>query len=192
MNRLPQTPAQTVGPFFHDALMRDGVDELDRDGSAGSPIVLVGAVHDGTGDKVADAMVELWQSNGAGRYRHPADGRSSDVASDFIGFGRVATDDEGRYRVRTVLPGAVPGRDGTVQSPHLNVHVFARGLLDKLQTRIYFARHPSNDADPVLLAVPQDRRSTLFAREDGHEDGVPRYRFDVVLQGAGETVFFDA
>jgi protocatechuate 3,4-dioxygenase, alpha subunit len=188
----PQTPSQTIGPFFHDALMRDGVDDLDPDGEAGAPIVVTGTVVDGVGDVVDDAMVELWQSDGAGRYRHPADGRSGDVPSSFIGFGRLATAADGTFRARTVMPGTVPGREGTVQAPHLNVHVFARGLLDKLATRIYFEGHAANAHDPVLQSVPAPRRDTLVARPDGEEDGRARYRFDVVLQGPGETVFFDA
>lgn len=187
-----QTPAQTIGPFFHDALMRDGVDELDPEGAAGSPLVIEARVLDGAGNVVDDAMVEVWQADGGGRYRHPADGRAPDVPSSFIGFGRVAATDDGRYRVSTVMPGTVPGRDGAVQAPHLNVHVFGRGLLDKLATRIYFPAQPANEDDPVLTSVPPARRPTLIAEADGDLDGVPRFRFDIVLQGDGETVFFDA
>jgi protocatechuate 3,4-dioxygenase, alpha subunit len=192
MNAHPQTPSQTIGPFFHDALMRHGVDDLDPEGRAGEPIVLIGAVRDGAGSGVADAMVEIWQSDGAGRYRHPADGRAPDIPTSFIGFGRVASTDDGAYRLRSVLPGTVPGRRGTVQAPHLNVHVFARGVLDKLATRIYFDGQAANEQDPVLSSVPADRRATLLARREGEEDGAARYRFDIVLQGADETAFFDA
>lgn len=192
MTEYLQTPAQTVGPFFHHALMRDGVDDLDPDGNAGSPIIVEGTVRDGAGDVVGDAMIETWQSDGGGRYRHPADGRSADVPGAFIGFGRVASDDDGSFTIRTVMPGTVPGRGGSVQAPHLNVHVFARGLLDKLATRIYFDGLEANAADPVLSSVPADRRSTLLARPDGDDQGAARYRFDIVLQGDGETVFFDA
>jgi protocatechuate 3,4-dioxygenase, alpha subunit len=196
-----QTPSQTIGPFFHDALMRDGIDELDPDGAAGDTIEIVGRILDGSGAPVTDAMVELWQADGAGRYRHPADGREADVPGSFIGFGRLATDADGHYRARTVRPGTVPGREGTVQAPHLNVHVFARGLLDQLWTRIYFADYPANDADAVLAAVPADRRATLLAEPTDPADpsgsDVPsgsdrptRYRFDIHLQGEHETVFF--
>jgi protocatechuate 3,4-dioxygenase, alpha subunit len=192
MSELPQTPSQTIGPFFHDALMRDGVDELDPAGEAGDPIVVTGAVLDGAGEAISDAMVEIWQSDGGGRYRHPADGRAGDVPTSFVGFGRVASTDEGTYRLNTVLPGTVPGRDGKVQAPHLNVHVFARGVLDKLATRIYFEGRDANERDPVLVSIPAERRASLLARPDGEEDGVTRYRFDIVLQGEDETVFFDA
>jgi protocatechuate 3,4-dioxygenase alpha subunit len=187
-----QTPPQTVGPFFHDALMADGVDDLDPTGEAGAPIVVTGQVRDGAGDLVTDAMIEIWQPDGNGRYRHPADGRSADVPTSFIGFGRVASTDDGTYRLRTVMPGSVPGRDGSTQAPHLNVHVFARGLLDKLATRIYFDGVDANDHDRVLGSVPAERRATLVAGADGEEHAVRRYRFDIVLQGDGETVFFDA
>jgi protocatechuate 3,4-dioxygenase, alpha subunit len=192
VSELPQTPSQTIGPFFHDALIRDGVDELDPAGEAGDPIVVAGAVLDGAGEVVDDAMVEVWQSDSRGRYRHPADGRAGDVPTSFVGFGRVASADRGLYRLRTVLPGTVPGPGGTVQAPHLNVHVFARGVLDKLATRIYFEGQQTNADDPVLARVPEGRRATLLARRDGEEGGVPRYRFDLVLQGHDETVFFDA
>lgn len=191
MSELPQTTAQTVGPFFHFSLMRDGVDELDPDREAGAPIVVTGAVLDGVGDPIDDAMVEIWQADGGGRYRHPADGRVGDVPTHFIGFGRVASSDDGTFRLTTAMPGTVPGPDGTVQAPHLNVQVFARGLLDHLTTRMYFPDHPANAEDPVLARVPEARRDTLLARAEGEEGGVPVYRFDVVLQGEDETVFFD-
>lgn len=186
-----QTPSQTIGPFFHFALMKDGLDDLDPTGEAGVPIVVEGAVLDGAGEAVADAMVEFWQSDGNGRYRHPADGRSRDVPSSFIGFGRVASADDGSFRIRTAMPGTVPGRDGAVQAPHLNVHVFARGVLDQLSTRIYFDGVETNADDPVLAAVPPARRATLLACPDGEADKARRYRFDIVLQGDAETVFFD-
>ena len=191
MTELPQTTSQTVGPFFHFALMRDGVDELDPERAAGTPIVITGAVLDGAGDPVSDAMVEIWQADGGGRYRHPADGRVGDVPTSFIGFGRMASTDEGVYRASTAMPGTVPGPDGSVQAPHLNVQIFARGLLDHLSTRIYFPDHPANAEDPVLARVPESRRDTLMARPDGSDGDVPVYRFDVVLQGEGETAFFD-
>jgi protocatechuate 3,4-dioxygenase alpha subunit len=193
MTRLSQTPSQTVGPFFHYALTEHPIDELDPDGQAGEAIVVHGSVRDGAGDVVGDAMVEVWQADGGGRYKHPADGRTADVPSAFIGFGRVATAREsGEFRVTTVMPGTVPGPGGSVQAPHLNVHVFARGLLHPVHTRIYFAEAAANDDDPVLASVPAQRRDTLLARPDADEGGLPRYRFDIVLQGEGETVFFDA
>ncbi len=191
MSGRPQTPSQTIGPFFHDALMRYGVDQIDPDAEAGAPIVVVGSVLDGAGDIVSDAMVEVWQADGSGRYRHPADGRVGDVPSSFIGFGRVASTDEGTFRVSTAMPGTVPGPNGSIQAPHLSVQIFARGLLDRLCTRIYFPDLTENADDPVLGQVPEERRDTLIARPEGQEGGASIYRFDIVLQGEGETVFFD-
>ena len=117
------------------------------------------------------------------------------MPGSFIGFGRLGTDACGEFRARTVRPGTVPGPDGTVQAPHLNVHVFARGLLDQLWTRIYLADEPGNDTDPVLAAVPAERRHTLLAQPESAgasagTDGPVRYRFDIQLQGDQETVFF--
>lgn len=191
MSEFLQTPSQTVGPFFHDALMRDGVDDLDPKRSAGSPILLTGSVLDGAGTPIDDAMIELWQSDGLGRFRHPLDHWDGPIEGSFIGFGRVATDLDGGYRVRTVLPGTVPAPGGGTQAPHLNVHIFTRGLLDRLTTRVYFEGERTNADDPVLNSIDEDRRGTLLAVKDGEEDGVARYRFDLRLQGDGETVFFD-
>ena len=190
MSARPQTPSQTIGPFFHDALLRDGVDDLDPRGTAGRPVVIVGTVRDGAGTPVDDAMVEVWQPDGEGRFRHPLDRWDDAHAEAFVGFGRVATDLEGGFRVRTVMPGPVAAPAGGLQAPHLNVHLFARGLLDRLMTRIYFEGDPTNADDPVLRACAPERRATLLAVLDGTEDGVPRYRFDIRIQGDDETVFF--
>lgn len=190
-NALHQTPAQTIGPFFHDALMRDGVDDLDPDRNAGRPIIVTGSVLDGGGTPIDDAMVEIWQSDGQGRYRHPLDHWTESTAGQFLGFGRVATDLQGGYRLRTVMPGSVATLDGGHQAPHLNVQIFTRGLLDRLTTRIYFDGNPANANDPVLGAADPARRTTLLAVQDGEDDGVACYRFDLRLQGDGETIFFD-
>ena len=188
-----QTPSQTIGPFFHDALMSPARDRLDPGGVAGQPIVVHGEVRDGTGAPVGDAMLEIWQADGGGRYRHPADPRAGQVPEGFLGFGRVATDREhGRYRATTVMPGQVPGAGGQPQAPHLNVLVFARGLLHHLHTRIYFPGALEGGLDAALAGVPEPRRATLVARAEEPVDGVPHFRFDIRLQGDGETVFFDA
>lgn len=189
---LERTAAQTIGPFFHDALMRHAVDDLDPDAVAGTRIEVHGRVTDGAGAPVTDALLELWQADGAGRYRHPLDGRPSDVPDSFLGFGRIASDAHGNYRFSTVMPGTVPGPAGTVQAPHLSLQVFARGLLKHLWTRVYFPQQPANDADPVLARVPADRRHTLIAAADGGPAGCAPptcFRFDIVLQGERETVF---
>ena len=153
----------------------------------GEHIVVTGRVLDGNGEPVVDAMLEVWQTDAQGRYAHPADGRGA----DFHGFGRAGTDGHGVYRFETVKPGRVVGADARPQAPHLNVIVFARGMLSHAYTRIYFADEPANADDQVLLTVEPDRRRTLMA---AHEDtpGAALYRFDVRLQGEDETVFFDA
>jgi protocatechuate 3,4-dioxygenase, alpha subunit len=181
------TPYQTVGPFFHEGLAFPGGETLANDVTKGTRVRLEGIVRDGAGEPIPDAIVEIWQANAAGRYRHPADARDAPLDPSFDGFGRVATDDGGQFAFATVKPGAVPGPDGTVQAPHLVASVFARGLLTRLVTRVYFDDEVANSSDVILSLVPQARRDTLIAKRigDGH------YRFDIVLQGEGETVFFD-
>jgi protocatechuate 3,4-dioxygenase alpha subunit len=131
-------------------------------------------------------MIEIWQANAAGRYAHPADDREEvPLEEGFSGFGRSPTDEAGRYELVTVKPGRVPWVDGRLQAPHLLVGVFARGLLRRVATRMYFPGEDANDEDPVLLGLEPDERATLIARP---EDGA--LRFDIVLQGASQTTFF--
>jgi len=147
-------------------------------------IRIVGTVLDGEKRPVDDALIELWQANGAGRYAHPEDVREElPLEEGFTGFGRCQTDEAGRFEFVTVKPGPVPG-----QAPHIAVSVFARGVLKRLATRIYFPdEEEANAADPVLSAIDdEDLRSSLVARR---EDGA--LRFDVRLQGEGQTAFFD-
>jgi protocatechuate 3,4-dioxygenase alpha subunit len=184
---LPQTPSQTIGPFFKPSLVKSGDAALARRESRGERIVIVGRILDGDGAPVDDAMVEIWQANADGRYDHPDDTQEKLIDSQFHGFGRAATDQNGGFRFDAIKPGRVPGVGSVLQSPHINVSLFARGLLKRLVTRIYFPGEPSNDSDPVLKAVPIARRSTLIARVEGPSV----LRFDMVLQGENETVFFD-
>ena len=189
--KLIATPSQTVGPFFHLALDRAEWADLTKDNPKGERIVIDGRVTDGDGAPVADACLELWQANAAGRYAHPDDTRTDKPLDPrFRGFGRVSTDADGGFRFTTVRPGPVPGRGNALQAPHIAVALFARGLLKPLYTRIYFAGETANDADPVLLSVEDPaRRGTLIAtRRDGSP---PTYRFDIVMQGARETTFFE-
>jgi protocatechuate 3,4-dioxygenase alpha subunit len=151
-------------------------------------IRLLGAVTDGEGNAVDDALVEIWQANAAGRYAHPEDDRTEVPLEDgFTGFGRCATDSEGRFEFLTVKPGAVPGPNDHRQAPHIDVSVFARGLLNRLVTRIYFPDEEEANADDPVLSLIEDpaERETLIARA---EDGA--LRFDIRLQGDGETTFF--
>lgn len=167
------TPSQTVGPFFSHALVwPDGADVVP-DGAAGA-FWLRGQVFDGAGEPVPDALIETWQVAPSG------------AAPAFRGFGRVPTDVDGRWAIRTVRPGRVPAPDGRLQAPHLDLAVFGRGLLDHLVTRVYLPDEPSTMDDPVLLDLPEPQRSTLIARVT--DDG---FAFDIRLQGERETVFFD-
>jgi protocatechuate 3,4-dioxygenase alpha subunit len=206
-----QTPSQTVGPFFHYGLPWKGGADLvgqsdmgarpelfpeahyvlnlapPKGSVSGETIIVEGAVYDADGKLVPDAMIEIWQANAAGRYASPDDHRT-DLPLDegFIGFGRASTSEEGVYRFRTVMPGAVPGPGNSLQAPHIAVSVFGRGLIKRLVTRVYFAGQAANETDPILALVPAERRDTLIARE---VNGA--WRFDIVLQGERETVFFD-
>jgi protocatechuate 3,4-dioxygenase, alpha subunit len=187
-----QTPSQTVGPFFSFGLAPEqyGYDFRSIAGSAvaddstpGTRIRIFGRVYDGQGSVLNDALIEIWQADAEGRYAHPSDPRSSNAA--FTGFGRTGTgtDPEKRFIFDTVMPGSVAG-----QAPHITVIVLARGMLNHLFTRLYFEdQAEANARDPVLQSVPADRRGTLLARRDGPAT----YRFDIRLQGDGETVFFD-
>ena len=184
---LGLTPSQTVGPFYAYALTPRayGGSELANervatDGVPGERITIRGHVLDGDGEPVPDAMIEIWQADADGR--HNAGGNAG-----FTGFGRAETSPEGFFHFETVRPGSVQGPGGTKQAPHLAVSVFARGLLLRLVTRIYFSDDPANAADPVLALVPHERRETLIAQRG--PDGV--FHFDIRLQGEGETVFFD-
>src|SRR6185295_10606521 len=135
-----------------------------------------GQLLDGAGQPVPDGVIETWQADPDGHFNRPG----------FRGFGRAATDADGRWGIYTVKPGAVATYDGGAQAPHLEVSVFARGLLDRVVTRIYFDDEAANDTDPVLTLVGPERRATLVAVPTG-----AGYRFDIHLQGDDETVFFD-
>ena len=182
------TSSQTVGPFFHDCLLREGAwsDALADGRTPGTLIRVSGVVLDGDGEPVPDAVLEVWQADSTGRF-------SRDAASGFTGFSRIGTDDAGRFSFTTVRPGSVTGSDGGQHAPHISMAIFARGLMNHLHTRIYFDGDPANPNDPVLRRVPEHRRSTLIARADASpdDDATQQLRFDIVLQGEGETVFFD-
>jgi protocatechuate 3,4-dioxygenase, alpha subunit len=184
----PPTPSQTVGPFFHIGVDESfiGPELVPRDHP--DAIVLFGVVTDGEGAPVSDSMIEIWQANPAGRYANPEDARAEiPLTEGFDGFGRAATDADGRYELVTLKPGPVPGRNGEPQAPHIEMSVFARGLLKRLVTRVYFPDEAeANEADPVLSSVEDpDARATLVAvPEDGG------LRFDINLQGDRETTFF--
>ena len=186
---LPTTPSQTVGPFLHIGLDWLVTGNLAGPGVSGEKIVVEGRIVDGDGKPVGDALVEIWQANAHGRYAHPEDNQDKPLEAGFKGFGRVATDDDGRFRFTSIKPGRVPAPDGGLQAPHLNVTIFMRGMLKQLLTRMYFPGEAANAEDPVLSSVPAARRETLIASPVGDRAGALRWK--VILQGAGETVFFD-
>ena len=191
-DKLIPTPSQTVGPVFHLGMDRAEWGDLTADNPAGERVAIEGRVIDGDGLPVPDAVIEIWQANAAGRYNHPDDHQTEKpIDARFRGFGRVATDGEGRFRIVTIKPGAVPGRGNALQAPHLNLALFARGLLIHLYTRIYFAGEAANAADPLLSSIEDAAsRATLLAhRAAGANPGL--YHFDIVLQGDNETVFLD-
>ena len=202
---LKETASQTAGPYVHIGLIphQAGFDIFKNNFSnvmaeaetKGERIHIEGRVLDGTGAPCRDVLVEIWQANAAGRYNHPADqqaGKAVDPA--FRGWGRAGTDfSTGVFRFETIKPGPVAGRQGhKPMAPHVNVWIASRGMNIGLSTRLYFEDEAAlNDADPVLRLIdPASRRETLLARRRDR-DGAAVYEFDIHLQGARETVFFD-
>lgn len=200
LDYLRETPSQTAGPYVHIGLAPGaaGFQIFERElgwdiagpDAPGERIRVEGRVIDATGAPVKDVMLEVWQADAAGIYPHPEDPKAAQVAKGFRGWGRVITDfDTGVWGFNTVKPGAVPGRMGRVQAPHLNLWIVARGINIGLNTRMYFPEDEAlHGADPVLSLIEQRHRvQTLIAKKEapGH------YRFDIILQGEGETVFMD-
>ena len=187
MTEAVLTPSQTTGPYLEIGLLGGPISSHLVAVSDPRAIRIAGVLLDGAGAPVPDGMVETWQANAAGRYAHPADDREEiPLEEGFTGFGRSGTDAEGRFELVTVKPGRVPWVDGRLQAPHLLVGVFARGLLKRVATRMYFPdEHMANAEDPVLLGLESAERATLIARLE--DDAL---RFDVVLQGERQTTFF--
>lgn len=191
-----QSPSQTVGPYFAQGLLRKDdpvfTNVLVSENTAGERIRIEGGVFDGEGRPIEDAMIEIWQANSHGRYNHPLDEQDKPLDPEFRGHGRAATDLKGNYRFETIKPGSVPGPDNSVQAPHINVIVFARGMLSHAFTRIYFEDESLNRTDAVLASIEDPaHRNTLVARRE-EADGTVIYRFDIHFQGEHETAFFDA
>ena len=192
------TPSQTVGPFFafsltpHDyAGMREVFSrDVATPDAVGEHIRIEGYVIDGDGEPITDAIVEIWQADGEGRYASASGSGGANTA--FRGFGRSDLDTNGFFAFTTVKPGTVPGPNGVLQAPHINVSVLARGVLKRLFTRIYFEGEPLNETDPILALVPEERRATLIARRRERGSETASYTFNIRLQGDDETVFFDA
>jgi len=191
-----QSPSQTVGPYFALGLLREGdrvfTNVLVSENTEGERIRIEGCVTDGEERPIEDAMIEIWQANSHGRYNHPLDEQDKPLDPEFMGHGRASTDIKGNYWFKTIRPGSVPGLNDETQAPHINVIVFARGMLVHAFTRIYFEDEATNQNDPVLMSIDDEtRRHTLVARREDSEDKVI-YRFDIHIQGENETAFFDA
>ena len=176
---LQATTSQTVGPYLHIGLTWLIIEKLAHAGVPGERISIEGRIVDGDGKPVNDALVEIWQADSRGKYG----------GKRFRGFGRSATDSNGAFRFHTIKPGRVSGPGSTMQAPHIGVTVFMRGQLKQLVSRIYFPGDPANAKDPVLALVPKERRATLIATKVPGKSGA--LRWNVILQGHGETVFFD-
>ncbi|NKR52811.1 protocatechuate 3,4-dioxygenase subunit alpha [Rhodococcus hoagii] len=186
------TPSQTVGPYWHIGLpWADGPDVV----APGTPerITLRITVIDGDRVPVADAMVETWQADAVGRFAHPDDprGAAAPTPAGFRGFGRAGADETGTAVIHTVKPGALPAENDTVEAPHVNLGIFARGMLERLYTRLYFPEDTqARTGDPVLLALPESQRPKLIASRT--DDG---YSLTVYVQDSDpdgvETPFFE-
>ena len=179
------TGEATIGPFFPPRYVDAGANDLTQfDGrkAQGEAIEIAGCVRQEDGAPLDNLVLEIWQADARGIYRHPADPRHRAADAKFFGWGRAATDKQGNYAFRTIRPGAPQGR-----ARHINVMVMFSGLMRILKTTMFFPGEQANDADPVYAAVPRARRHLLLAREEA----AGRYRFDLKLRGEHETPFFD-
>jgi protocatechuate 3,4-dioxygenase alpha subunit len=190
----PPTASQTVGPFFHLGMVYLEHDNFVAENVVGDRVTIRGRVLDGEGNVVPDAVLEIWQADSSGRYQSEVFPHNS-AAPRFLGFGRVETNDNGEFSFTTIKPGCVPSPGGSLQAPHLVVTLFSRGLLKALLTRLYFPDEPANAEDSVLKLVPPERRSTLMAEPSGERSSTnvhgKVFDWNIVMQGRGETVFFE-
>ena len=200
---LHETPSQTGGPYVHIGLLPQQANievfennfnnQLVKENTLGERIRLEGQVFDGLGLPLRDVLIEIWQADANGVYPSAADIQGKVVDPNFLGWGRTGADFEtGFWSFNTIKPGAVPGRKGTTQAPHIALIIFARGINIGLNTRVYFDDEAeANAKDPVLNSIEwATRRQTLIAKRE-ERDGEVVYRFDIRIQGEDETVFLD-
>lgn len=189
------SPYGTIGPFFPSAFS-DGLSDLTHhEGKVaqGQHIQLMGAVVEEGNKPTFNTIVEIWQPDSKGIFRHPLDPCSKNADPGFFGWGRARTGVDGGYRFRTVLPGPYTTEEGVTRCPHIDVMILAIGLTRRLVTTVFFAEHPEAAKDPVLDCVGNAvQRQRLFARREPSSDepGLPAYRFDIILRGESETPFF--
>jgi protocatechuate 3,4-dioxygenase alpha subunit len=195
---LPETPSQTAGPYVHIGLALAAAgnpsrpqeiwNQMAKPEAAGEHILLIGNVYDGNDHLVKDSFLEFWQADHQGRYD-----REYDLEKPFNSFGRTATTFEtGGWTLHTIKPGVVNNAAGMPMAPHINVSLFARGINLHLQTRLYFSDEAeANALDPVLNLVEQPQRRETLVAQRCEVEGRLAYRFDMRIQGEGETVFFD-
>lgn len=192
---MTPTPCSTIGPFF-PGQFADGCEDLtqfDGKSARGQHILLAGSVVEEGNVPVRNAIVEIWQPDAGGVFRNPLDPRYAEADPGFFGWGRYRTDAQGRYRFRTVLPGRASSGNGALRCPHANLMVLAIGLTRRLVTTAFFSETPEQIDDPVLSCVADPAaRQRLFAVRDHALDaeGLPAYRFDLILRGENETPFF--
>ncbi len=184
---LLTTASQTVGPYLKIGFATLGSNAIASVNATGERVAIHGRLFDGDGKPVNDGALEIWQADAHGKYASPADTQDARVEAGFRGFGRVLTGGDGEFQFTTIKPGRVPGPGGALQAPHLALVIFMRGSLRHLLTRIYFPDDPANAEDPILKLVPAGRRATLIAKATAPAT----FEWNIHMQGANETVFFD-
>jgi protocatechuate 3,4-dioxygenase, alpha subunit len=187
--KLIATAWQTVGPFFSLGLAPGYLRGIAGPDAVGQRIVINGQIFDGDGAPVPDAIIEIWQANAHGKYAHPDDPQEKPLDPNFLGHGRIPTNEEGHFSFTTIKPGSVDSGTNQPQAPHLSVSLMMRGLLRRLTTRIYFPNEPLNITDPILQLVDPQRQKTLLLT--AQPDARQHFLWNINLQGADETVFFE-
>jgi protocatechuate 3,4-dioxygenase beta subunit len=194
----PQTISEVTGPLF--ARTEVSAEEADLTAQhSGEPIGermnVSGRVLDEGGRPVPDALIEIWQANAAGRYRHASDNHDAPLDPNFTGRGRVMTDAEGRYAFKTIKPGAYPWRNhyNAWRPAHIHLSIFGNGFMQRLITQFYFPGDPLLSYDPMFMSVPDERARQKLVAEFDWEHTLPEqaiaYRFDIVLRGRDATPF---
>lgn len=193
---LPHTLSEVTGPVFGYSDVREGESDLTRQHRGeplGERMIVSGRILDENGKPLPHALVEIWQCNAAGRYRHVNDQHNAPLDPNFTGCGRMVTDDEGRYRFTTIKPGAYPWRNhhNAWRPAHIHFSLFGQAFVQRLITQMYFPGDPLLDYDPMYTGVPDERARKRLVSEFDWEQTLPEfaiaYRFDIVLRGRDAT-----